>query len=74
MLSANPPPAHSPCTARPQPYIPGYLAFREVRFLLELLAELREAAPHLYPDAILVDGNGVLHPNRFGLACHLSDL
>ena len=53
------------------PYIPGFLAFREVDFLLELLDELRRSAPQLLPEAILVDGNGILHPNRFGLACHL---
>lgn len=56
------------------PYIPGYLAFREVGFLLELLDELRATAPHAMPGAILVDGNGILHPNRFGLACHLGVL
>ncbi len=53
------------------PYIPGYLAFREVGHLLALLGRLRRSAPHLVPAAVLVDGNGVLHPNGFGLASHL---
>ena len=53
------------------PYIPGYLAFREARSLLDLLAELRRAKPHLFPHLVLVDGNGILHPQKFGLACHL---
>ena len=26
------------------------------------------------PQVILVDGNGILHANRFGLACHLGVL
>ncbi|KAG8465017.1 hypothetical protein KFE25_012380 [Diacronema lutheri] len=56
------------------PYIPGYLAFREAPFLLQLIGELRAARPDLTPDALLVDGNGILHPNRFGLACHLGVL
>ena len=56
------------------PYIPGYLAFREVEFLCDLLKELRTSAPHLVPEVILVDGNGILHPNGFGLACHLGVL
>ena len=56
------------------PYIPGYLAFREVGFLLTLLRRLRANAPQLLPQAIMVDGNGILHPNRFGLACHLGVL
>lgn len=56
------------------PYIPGYLAFREVGFLLTLIDDLRTTAPELLPDVILVDGNGILHPNRFGLACHLGVL
>lgn len=56
------------------PYIPGYLAFREVHFLVALLGELRAAAPSLMPQVVLVDGNGILHPNRFGLACHLGVL
>ena len=56
------------------PYIPGYLAFREAPFILRLLARLRSARPDLAPDVVLVDGNGVLHPNRFGLACHLGVL
>jgi deoxyinosine 3'endonuclease (endonuclease V) len=56
------------------PYIPGYLAFREAPFLLQLLAQLQTSRPDLAPDLVMVDGNGVLHPNRFGLACHLGVL
>lgn len=56
------------------PYIPGYLAFREVGFLVSLLAELQASQPQLFPQVVLVDGNGILHPNRFGLACHLGVL
>ena len=61
-------------TSHRAPYIPGFLAFREVRFLLELLDELHASRPELQPQVILVDGNGILHPNRFGLACHLGVL
>ena len=53
------------------PYIPGFLAFREVKHLLDLLAELKATRPHLLPECILTDGNGIIHPNRFGIACHL---
>ncbi len=45
-----------------EPYIPGFLAFREVGFLLERLEEVKVQCPELTPQAILVDGNGVLHP------------
>jgi deoxyinosine 3'endonuclease (endonuclease V) len=54
-----------------QPYIPGFLAFREVPVLARLLCDLRVQHPELIPDVVLVDGNGVLHPRAFGLACHL---
>lgn len=39
------------------PYIAGYLAFREVKPLLQLLSELKDTHPELYPQIILVDGN-----------------
>ncbi len=54
-----------------EPYIPGFLAFREVPHLLSCFRELREG---FWPQVILVDGNGVLHPRGFGLASHLGVL
>ncbi|KAI8991899.1 endonuclease V [Mycotypha africana] len=56
------------------PYISGFLAFREVQPLLVLLEQLKHDEPELYPQIILVDGNGLLHPRRFGIACHLGVL
>ncbi|KAG0263259.1 hypothetical protein BGZ95_003849 [Linnemannia exigua] len=53
------------------PYIAGYLAFREVEPLLDLISTLRSTHPELEPQVILVDGCGVLHPRGFGLASHL---
>ncbi|KAJ1913033.1 hypothetical protein IWQ60_009392 [Tieghemiomyces parasiticus] len=56
------------------PYIPGFLAFREAPVLDQMIAELRHTHPTLVPQVILVDGNGVLHPRGFGVACHLGVL
>ncbi|KAJ3054203.1 hypothetical protein HK097_002426 [Rhizophlyctis rosea] len=56
------------------PYIAGYLAFREAPALLDLLTRLKETKPELYPQIAFVDGNGTLHPRRFGLACHFGVL
>jgi len=52
-------------------YIPGYLAFREVEPIQKLCEELLQQNQELYPQIIFVDGNGLLHPMKFGLACHL---
>jgi len=56
------------------PYIPGFLAFREVSFLKKLLDDIQAEKPEIYPQLIFVDGNGYLHPRGFGLACHLGVL
>lgn len=57
-----------------RPYVSGYLAFREVGFLVELLEDVKRTRPEIMPQIVFVDGNGVLHPRGFGLACHLGVL
>jgi deoxyribonuclease V len=51
------------------PYISSYLTFRELPLLIELIDEVR-AQDRIAP-VILVDGTGILHPRRAGIACHL---
>jgi deoxyribonuclease V len=47
-------------------YVPGLFAFRELPVLIEALSGLETV-----PDLLLCDGQGLAHPRRFGLACHL---
>ncbi len=53
------------------PYIPSFLAFREVKHLNKLINQVIQEHPEYKPDIIMVDGNGILHQYGFGLASHL---
>ncbi|MCH7872098.1 MAG: endonuclease V, partial [Planctomycetes bacterium] len=52
-----------PCTF---PYVPGLLSFREMPGILAAVRKLK-----VTPDVFLCDAQGLAHPRRFGLACHL---
>lgn len=49
------------------PYIPGFLAFRELPLVLKAVEKL-ECSPDIY----MFDGNGYLHPRNMGIATHAS--
>ena len=51
------------------PYIPGLLAYREGPAVCALLDGLDRM-----PDFIVFDSQGIAHPRRFGLACHIGVL
>ncbi|QUW22541.1 endonuclease V [Sporosarcina sp. Marseille-Q4063] len=49
------------------PYIPGYLAFRELPLVIQAANKLS-----IDPDLFIFDGNGYLHPRHMGIATHAS--
>ncbi|PIC62840.1 endonuclease V [Sporosarcina sp. P13] len=49
------------------PYIPGYLAFRELPLVVQAVKKLS-----CTPDVFMFDGNGILHPRKMGIATHAS--
>lgn len=51
------------------PYIPGLLSFREIPALMECIEKLETK-----PDVYMVDGQGIAHPRRLGIASHLGVL
>lgn len=51
------------------PYVPGLLSFRETPPVLEALAKLS-----VKPELLMLDGQGIAHPRRFGIACHVGVL
>jgi deoxyribonuclease V len=48
------------------PYIPGFLSFREAPALLLAFAKLQTT-----PDVVMIDGQGIAHPRRMGIATHV---
>lgn len=52
--------------ADPLPYKPGFLAYREMPAIIEAFNKLENE-----PDVLLVDGSGILHPRKLGMASHL---
>lgn len=54
------------------PYIPGLLAFRELPVLLECFIKAKR--DDNIPDLVFLDGQGIAHPRRIGIASHFGIL
>jgi deoxyribonuclease V len=57
--------AHIARVSTSMPYVPGLLSFRELPALMEARSMLTRA-----PDLVFVDGQGIAHPRRLGIAAH----
>lgn len=53
----------------PFPYVPGLLSFREAPVILKALSEVEQK-----PDMVFIDGQGIAHPRRLGIASHIGIL
>jgi len=51
------------------PYIPGLLSFREAPAAMEVIERAKTPV-----DVYLIDGQGLAHPRRMGVACHIGVL
>jgi deoxyribonuclease V len=51
------------------PYVPGLLSFREGPVIIAALGKLK-----MRPDLLMIDGQGIAHPRRFGVASHIGVL
>uniref|UniRef100_A0A7V4E4E2 Endonuclease V n=1 Tax=candidate division WOR-3 bacterium TaxID=2052148 RepID=A0A7V4E4E2_UNCW3 len=47
------------------PYLPEFLSYRELKFIIKAYEQIKRK-----PDIILIDGQGILHPRRAGIATH----
>src|SRR5712675_1864155 len=58
--------SHSAIRETHFPYVPGLLSFREAPALLDAFARLVTV-----PDVVMIDGQGIAHPRRLGIASHV---
>jgi deoxyribonuclease V len=58
--------SHSAIRETHFPYVPGLLSFREAPALLDAFARLETV-----PDVVMIDGQGIAHPRRLGIASHV---
>jgi deoxyribonuclease V len=57
---------HSAVTETHFPYVPGLLSFREAPALIEAFTRVKSR-----PDVVMLDGQGIAHPRRMGIASHV---